>query len=46
MEDMFLKLRDYQLEAVEFLREGRGGKALFLDMGLGKTATCLSALQP
>lgn len=43
---MFLKLRDYQLEAVEFLREGRGGKALFLDMGLGKTATCLSALQP
>ena len=46
MEDMFLKLRDYQLEAVEFLREGKGGKALFLDMGLGKTATCLSALQP
>lgn len=46
MEDMFLKLRDYQLEAVEFLREGCGGKALFLDMGLGKTATCLSALQP
>lgn len=46
MEDMFLKLRDYQLEAIEFLREGRGGKALFLDMGLGKTATCLSALQP
>lgn len=46
MEDMFLKLRDYQLEAIEFLRDGRGGKALFLDMGLGKTATCLSALQP
>ena len=46
MEDMFLKLRDYQLEAVEFLRDGRGGKALFLYMGLGKTAICLSALQP
>lgn len=46
MEDMFLKLRDYQLEAIEFLRDGFGGKALFYDMGLGKTAICLSALQP
>ena len=37
-------LRDYQVEAMQFLRDGGGGKALFLDMGLGKTATCLSAL--
>lgn len=46
MKDMFLKLRDYQLEAIEFLRDGCGGKVLFYDMGLGKTAICLSALQP
>lgn len=38
------ELRDYQKQAVAFLREGNGGKALFLDMGLGKTASCLSAL--
>ena len=38
------ELRDYQKQAVAFLRDGNGGKALFLDMGLGKTASCLSAL--
>lgn len=38
------ELRDYQKQAVAFLRNGNGGKALFLDMGLGKTASCLSAL--
>lgn len=36
-------LRDYQLEAVDFLRE-RPRAALLLDMGLGKTAITLSAL--
>lgn len=40
-----LQLHDYQRAAVEFLR-GRGRAALFLDMGLGKTAIALSALQP
>ena len=44
MTDPIFKLRDYQLEAVDFLHAGDGGKALFLDMGLGKTATCLTAL--
>jgi len=39
------KLHDYQVEAVAFLQEKRKG-ALFLDMGLGKTAICLSALTP
>lgn len=42
--EMGFSLRDYQIEAMQFLRAGGGGKALFLDMGLGKTATCLSAL--
>lgn len=44
MTDPIFKLRDYQLEAVDFLHSSEGGKALFLDMGLGKTATCLTAL--
>ena len=39
-----MKLHDYQREAVEFLRE-RGSAGLFLDMGLGKTAITLSALE-
>lgn len=42
--DPILKLRSYQLEAVDFLHRPGKGKALFLDMGLGKTATCLCAL--
>lgn len=40
-----LALRDYQLVARDFLR-GRDRAALFLDMGLGKTASSLSALEP
>jgi len=40
-----MKLRDYQLVARDFLR-GRDRAALFLDMGLGKTASTLSALEP
>lgn len=40
-----MRLRDYQETAVGFLRANpRAG--LFLDMGLGKTAICLTALQP
>lgn len=38
-------LHDYQLHAVAYLRE-RKRAALFLDMGLGKTASTLSALEP
>ena len=41
-----LELHDYQKQAVEFLREAPGGRGLFLDMGLGKTAITLSALEP
>lgn len=37
------KLRDYQQVGVEYLR-GRKRAALFWDMGLGKTATTLTAL--
>jgi SNF2 family DNA or RNA helicase len=40
-----VKLHDYQLVAVDFLR-GRDRAGLFLDMGLGKTACVLSALEP
>jgi SNF2 family DNA or RNA helicase len=40
-----LSLHDYQVVARDFLRE-RDRAALFLDMGLGKTATSLSALEP
>lgn len=40
-----MKLHDYQIVARDFLRERRRA-ALFLDMGLGKTATALSALEP
>lgn len=40
-----LSLHSYQEIAVEFLRD-RGRAALFLEMGLGKTAICLSALEP
>ena len=40
-----LKLHDYQLEAVAYL-QGRKKAGLFLDMGLGKTCVCLSALTP
>lgn len=39
------ELRDYQKQAVGFLRERRRA-ALFLTMGLGKTAISLSALEP
>lgn len=41
-----LKLHDYQKQAVEFLQEAPGGRGLFLEMGLGKTAIVLSALEP
>jgi len=40
-----MKLHDYQHVAVEFLR-ARGRAGLFIDMGLGKTAVCLTALEP
>lgn len=40
---MTLKLHDYQVQAVQFLRE-RKCAGLFLDMGLGKTAISLTAL--
>lgn len=39
-----MKLRDYQHEAVQFLLE-RPAAGLFLDMGLGKTASALHALE-
>lgn len=42
---MTLKLHDYQELGVAYLR-GRGNAGLFLDMGLGKTATALTALRP
>lgn len=41
------RLHDYQVRAVEHLHStGEPGAALFLDMGLGKTATVLQALTP
>lgn len=40
-----MQLHDYQLVARDFLR-GRDRAALFLDMGLGKTAASLAALEP
>lgn len=40
------KLHNYQQDAVKFLRAAPGGRGLFLDMGLGKTAITLSALTP
>jgi len=40
-----LTLHSYQQEAVEYIRH-RKRAGLFLDMGLGKTAICLRALQP
>lgn len=40
-----LKLHPYQEVAKEFISRP-GGSGLFLDMGLGKTATCLRALTP
>lgn len=39
------ELRDYQKVAVAFLH-GRERAGLFLDMGLGKTCICLTALTP
>ena len=41
---MSLELREYQLLARDFLRD-RDRAGLFLDMGLGKTASSLSALE-
>lgn len=41
---MTYALHDYQVVAREFLR-GRDRAGLFLDMGLGKTAVCLTALE-
>lgn len=38
-------LHSYQREAVDYIRRP-GGSGLFLDMGLGKTCICLSALTP
>lgn len=40
-----MKLHDYQEVARDFL-QGRPQAGLFLDLGLGKTATTLSALKP
>lgn len=40
-----MPLHDYQLVARDFLR-GQDRAGLFLDMGLGKTAVALSALEP
>lgn len=40
-----MKLHDYQEVARDFLR-GRPKAGLFLDLGLGKTATTLAALRP
>lgn len=40
-----LALHDYQIVARDFLR-GRDRAALMMDMGLGKTAASLSALEP
>jgi SNF2 family DNA or RNA helicase len=40
-----MHLHDYQKVAVEFL-QGRDSAGLFLDMGLGKTAVTLCALEP
>lgn len=40
-----LALHDYQIVARDFLRE-HSHAGLFMDMGLGKTATVLSALEP
>lgn len=42
---MTLQLHGYQELARDFLR-GRPSAGLFLDMGLGKTATTLSAIEP
>lgn len=42
---MTLPLRPYQREAVGYI-QARHRAGLFLDMGLGKTAICLSALTP
>lgn len=41
-------LRPYQVQSVDFLREAtpESGRGLLLDMGMGKTASCLSALTP
>lgn len=39
------ELRDYQKYAVDFMQE-RQRSALFLDMGLGKTASVLASLRP
>lgn len=41
-----MKLHAYQELARDFLRNQERGAGLFLDMGLGKTATTLSALEP
>lgn len=46
MSNSELKLHKYQEDAVKFLQEAPGGRGLFLDMGLGKTAITLSALTP
>lgn len=40
-----MKLHAYQERARDFLRKQPRGAGLFLDMGLGKTATTLSALE-
>lgn len=49
MRDLDPRLHDYQVRAIQHLHEDRPldrGEALFLDMGLGKTAVTLQALEP
>jgi SNF2 family DNA or RNA helicase len=49
MRDLDPRLHDYQVRAVDHLHAERPldrGAALFMDMGLGKTATVLQALTP
>ena len=42
--DPILFARPYQVEAIDHLHKPGKGKALILDMGLGKTFICLQAL--
>jgi SNF2 family DNA or RNA helicase len=48
MRDLDPRLHDYQVRAIEHLHTDVGdrGRGLFMDMGLGKTATVLQGLEP